>query len=78
MSDKKHFICPHCKEISGFNEYTPTRGWQSIYYDEFGKNIGGENEVSHYYKSRYTCRSCGKTITKAAQRYLGIDEEEKC
>lgn len=66
MSDKKHFICPHCKKISGFNEYTPTRGWQSIYYDEFGKNIGGENEVSHYYKSR------------AAQRYLGIDEEEKC
>jgi len=79
MSDKKPFICPRCKEISGFDECAPTRGWQNLYYDEFGENIGGDNEVSHYYKSRYTCRSCGKTITKAVQRYLGIDEEnEKC
>lgn len=45
MSDKKPFICPRCKEISGFDECAPTRGWQNLYYDEFGENIGGDNRL---------------------------------
>lgn len=76
MRNKKPFICPYCKEISGFSECIPTRGWQNIIYDELGNETSGENEVSHYYKSRYTCTNCGKTVTKAAKRYLGIDEEK--
>lgn len=79
MSDKKLFICPYCKQSEGFRSEKPIRGIDVLYFDEFGKGIDGEIIYTTQYKEKFYCLNCERGITKAVQRYLGIDEEdERC
>lgn len=75
---KQPFVCPYCKEETGFQEEVPVRGVQCLQYNKVGEpDGGGEVEVKTYYRSVYFCNNCNKKVTKAVQKYLGIYDEEK-
>lgn len=75
--EKQPFICPYCKQETGFQEETPIRGRYNQEFDEKGNIVFGEYVVSTEYTASYTCCNCGRGITKAVQKYLSIYEEEK-
>lgn len=75
MKNKGPFICPYCKEESGWNEVTPIRGRYTATYNELGEEVDGNYEVTTSYKPKCICRNCDRNITKAVQKYLGLDKE---
>ena len=42
MKDKEAFICPYCKEETGFRSELPMRGTQNTWFDEFGEEVDGD------------------------------------
>lgn len=44
--NKEAFICPYCKEETGFRSEQPVRGIQDLKFDEFGKEVDGNMEYT--------------------------------
>lgn len=69
----KEFVCPHCKNITGWREVTPIHGHYSVCYDENGYFSGSDysDGMTYYDKSkRYECVRCGRSVKGAVLRYL--------
>ena len=62
---KESFICPHCKNITGWREVIPVHGHYAEHYDENGEfEVGAYSDSMNYYeKSRkYECTRCNRNI----------------
>ena len=47
---KESFICPHCKNITGWREVIPVHGHYTEHYDENGKfEAGAYADSMNYY-----------------------------
>ena len=76
MKNKVPFICPYCKEESGWMKMEPVKGRYNTIYDKFGEEEEGDYEITTFYKAKYFCINCDKGITKAVTKYLGLDKEK--
>ena len=48
---KESFICPHCKNITGWREVIPVHGHYTEHYDENGKfEAGAYADSMNYYE----------------------------
>lgn len=70
----KEFICPYCKQKTGFMGETPIRGRYNQEFDEEGNAVYGDYVVTTEYTISYTCCNCGRGITKAVTDFF---EEKK-
>lgn len=51
---KESFICPHCKNITGWREVIPVHGHYTEHYDENGKfEAGAYADSMNYYEKSY-------------------------
>ena len=75
--NKEAFICPYCKEETGFRSEQPMRGTQNTWFDEFGKEVDGDMMYTTTYKEKFYCLSCDRGITKAVNKYLGKGEDDE-
>ncbi len=49
---KESFICPHCKNITGWREVIPVHGHYTEHYDENGKfEAGAYADSMNYYEN---------------------------
>lgn len=69
---KENFICPYCKNTTGWREVTPIHGHYAVHYDEKGKfETGAYADSMHYYdkSTTYECVHCNRNIKGAVLRY---------
>lgn len=75
---KKEFVCPHCKNITGWREVTPVHGHYSVCYEENGDVFFADyaDGMNYYYKSTmYECTRCGRNIKGAVLKYKKEQKE---